>query len=68
MYRSLSPNDKPGNIIIKNASKKKFEYDVILNKWKESKIVTLTNQEKQILMLSMQGSTVEKNSQRAILS
>jgi DNA-binding CsgD family transcriptional regulator len=66
---SLSSNNNPGNIIIKNAKEKKFfEYNISLKKWNEQKIVRLNNQEKEILMLSSQGLTVERIAKELFLS
>lgn len=66
---SLSSNHKPGNIVIKNGRGKKiFEYDIVLKKWQERKIVRLNSQEKEILMLSSQGLTVEKIAKELFLS
>jgi DNA-binding NarL/FixJ family response regulator len=66
---SLSSNNKPGNIVIKNKKERlMFDYDVALKKWNEQKIVRLNNQEKEILMLSCQGFTVERIAQELYLS
>ena len=66
---SLSSNKNPGNIVIKNAKEKKFfEYDISLKKWNEQKVVRLNNQEKEILMLSSQGLTVERIAKELFLS
>ena len=66
---ALSSNNNSGNIIIKNAKEKKaFEYDISLKKWNQQKVVRLSNQEKEILMLSSQGLTVEKIAKELFLS
>lgn len=67
---SFSSNDKPGNIVItKNGDEKKmFEYALNTKKWNESKKVKLNYQEKEILMLSIQGFTVKEIGQRLYLS
>jgi DNA-binding CsgD family transcriptional regulator len=66
---SLSSNNKPGNIVIKNKKEQvMFDYDVALKKWNEQKIVKLNNQEKEILMLSCQGFTVERIARELYLS
>jgi DNA-binding CsgD family transcriptional regulator len=66
---SLSSNNKPGNIVIKNKKERLiFDYDVALKKWNEQKIVRLNNQEKEILMLSCQGYTVERIARELYLS
>lgn len=66
---SLSSNNKSGNIFIKNAKEKKtFEYDTDLKKWNEEKVVRFNNQEKEILILSSQGFTVEGIAKELFLS
>lgn len=66
---SLSTNNKPGNIVIKNTKGQNiFEYDVALKKWNEQKIGRLNNQEKEILMLSSRGFTVERIAKELFLS
>jgi len=66
---SLSSNNKPGNIVIKNTKKQTiFEYDLVLEKWIEQKIVRLNNQEKEILMLACQGHTVQRIAKELFLS
>lgn len=66
---SLSSNNKPGNIVIKNAKEKKFfEYDISLKKWNEQKLVRLNNREKEILILSNRGLTVEEVAKELFLS
>lgn len=66
---SLSSNNKPGNIVIKNTKEKKFfEYDISLEKWNEQKLVRLNNREKEILMLSNRGLTVEGVAKELFLS
>jgi DNA-binding CsgD family transcriptional regulator len=66
---SLSSNNKPGNIVIKNTKEQKiFEYDLALKKWNEQKIVKLNNQEKEILMLACQGQTVQRIAKELYLS
>ncbi|MBS1668908.1 MAG: helix-turn-helix transcriptional regulator [Bacteroidetes bacterium] len=66
---SPSSNLNAGNILLKNAlTNKLLEYDLTENKWKEGRIIKLNNQEKQILLLSIQGHTVEKIAQQIFLS
>lgn len=66
---SLSSNNKPGNIVIKNAKEKKiFEYDISLKKWNEQKLVGLNSREKEILMLSSRGFTVKGIAKELFLS
>jgi len=66
---SLSSNNKPGNIVIKNAKEKKFfEYDISLKKWNEQKLVRLNSREKEILILSNRGLTVEGVAKELFLS
>ena len=66
---SLSSNNKPGNIVIKNAKEKKvFEYDISLQKWNEQKVVRLNNQEKEILILSSRGLAAERIAKELFLS
>jgi DNA-binding CsgD family transcriptional regulator len=66
---SPSSNNKPGNIIIKNCSEKRlFEYDLETEQWHEHDAITLNRQERQILMLSMQGLTVEKIAKELFLA
>ncbi|HET7118601.1 MAG TPA: helix-turn-helix transcriptional regulator [Hanamia sp.] len=66
---SLSSNNNPGNIVIKNTKEEKvFEYDISLKKWNEQKVVRLNNREKEILMLSSRGLTVERIAKELFLS
>lgn len=66
---SLSPNKKPGNILIRNASEQiSLIYDLTEERWIEQGGVTLNNQEKEILALSSQGLTVEKIAAQMFLS
>lgn len=67
---SLSSNEKPGNIaIVKNGAEKKiFEYGLFTKKWHERKTVKLNEQEKEILILSTQGLTVQNIAKQLYLS
>lgn len=67
---SLSSNEKPGNIVItKNGAEKKiFEYALTTKKWNEIKTLKLNDQEKEILMLSVQGFTVKEIAEQLYLS
>ncbi|MBX3257659.1 MAG: helix-turn-helix transcriptional regulator [Chitinophagaceae bacterium] len=66
---SPSPNNKPGNIAIKTAADKKiYNYNLSTGKWEENTIVSLNSREKEILMLSIQGLTVEKIAKELYLS
>lgn len=66
---SLSSNSNPGNIVIKNTKKQMiFVYDLVLERWNEQKILRLNNQEKEILILSCQGHTVQRIANELFLS
>ena len=66
---SPSSNLSPGNILIKNSVENKvIEYDLSTEKWNECEVAKLNNQEKQVLLLSIQGYTVEKIAQQLFLS
>jgi DNA-binding CsgD family transcriptional regulator len=66
---SPSPNNRPGNITIKTAADKKiYNYNLTTGDWEENTIVSLSNREKEILMLSIQGLTVEKIAKELYLS
>jgi DNA-binding NarL/FixJ family response regulator len=55
--------------VIKNKKEQvMFDYDVALKKWNEQKIIKLNNREKEILMLSCQGFTVERIARELYLS
>lgn len=66
---SPSSNLTSGNFFIKNSAENTFlEFDLAANKWKETTAVKLNNQEKQILLMSVQGYTIEKIAQQLFLS
>ncbi len=66
---SPSSNLTPGNILLKNSVENNlWEYDLITNKWKEATTIKLKGMEKQILLMSIQGYTVEKIAQQLFLS
>ncbi|MDQ1090490.1 response regulator transcription factor [Siphonobacter sp. SORGH_AS_1065] len=55
-----SSNRTSGNIVIKNSTDdKRYEYDMNTNEWREISSVKLTSQEKQILLLAIQGYTID---------
>lgn len=56
-----SSNDAAGNIIIsKKDGSEVFEYDLVSKKWVVQKKIKLTQQEKEILTLSVQGFTMNE--------
>ena len=58
---SLSSNEKFGNIIMKKIGTDRFfEYTLQDHKWKERKKATLTSNEREVLMLSVQGYTMHE--------
>lgn len=66
---SPSSNVLPGNIVIKNSVENTlFKFDLIKGKWHEHPVVKLNIQEKEILMLSIQGFTAEKIANQLFLS
>ena len=66
---SVSSNDKAGNIIIRKIdSDKLFRYDLICKSWNEEANVRLTNIEKEILLLSLQGLTMNDIAKKIYLS
>jgi len=67
---SLASHDKPGSIVmVKNSAQKKaLEYKLTTKKWTERKDVKLNGQEKEILILSVQGFTVKEIADRLFLS
>ncbi|MFT4092041.1 MAG: helix-turn-helix transcriptional regulator [Niabella sp.] len=66
---SPSSNDKPGNITITNYPEKRiFEYDLDTASWNEQEAVKLNRQERQILLLSIRGLTVEKIAKELFLA
>ncbi len=66
---SASSNAKPGSIFIKSAVENKLlEYDMATDKWNEFEVTKLNIQEKQVLLLSVQGLTVEKIAEKLFLS
>ena len=66
---SLSSNEKAGNIFIRRKGDDKiFEYDLRADQWKESKVIRLNKQEKEILVLSGQGLTMKMIAKKLFLS
>jgi DNA-binding CsgD family transcriptional regulator len=66
---SLSSNNQAGNVRFKNSELRKFyEFDLDRNEWKEITNVVLNNREKDILMLSVQGLTMDKIAAKLFLS
>src|SRR5690242_2194604 len=66
---SLSSNNQAGNVKFKNSELKKFyEFDLERNEWKESRNIVLNNREKDILVLSVQGLTMDKIAAKLFLS
>lgn len=67
---SFSSNDEPGNVVItKNIGEKTlFSLDLHTGKWSQQNITKLNRQEREILMLTIQGFTVEKMAKRMFLS
>ena len=66
---SLSSNDKSGNIEIKRKGENKvYRFDLTAEKWQERTMPKLNNQEREILMLSGQGFTMEKIAKELFLS
>lgn len=60
-----SSNDTAGNIIIsKKDGSETFEYDLISQKWIPQKKTKLTRQEKEILILSVKGLTMNEIAER----
>src|SRR5690625_4915721 len=57
---SLTSNDKAGNIIIrKKGAEKLYRYDIFTKRWNKEKMPELSNREKEVLILSGQGLTME---------
>ena len=66
---SLSTSKKSGNIkVIKNGDNKVFTYDLLKENWTSSKLVQLTDREKQILQYSTKGYTIKDISERIFIS
>ena len=66
---SLSSNDKAGNIKIKHVNQSYYhEYDMESEKWVERKMIKLNKHEKEILLLSSQGLTIEEIAKRLFVS
>lgn len=66
---SLSSNSESGNIKIKRKDENKIhEFDLTADKWLEQKIPKLNSQEREILILSGQGFTMEKIAKELFLS
>ena len=66
---SLSSNDQPGHIKIKRKGENKvYQFDLTADKWQEQTIPKLNSQEREILILSGQGLTMEKMAKKLFLS
>ena len=66
---SLSSNDKAGNVKIKNVNQPHYhEYDMAKDEWIERKMIRLNRHEKEILLLSSQGFTMEEIAKRLNVS
>lgn len=66
---SISSNKKAGNIRFKNSElNKSYEFNIEANEWHEVKMISLNNREKNILMLSAQGLTMEEIASQLFLS
>ncbi|MDR0793940.1 MAG: helix-turn-helix transcriptional regulator [Chitinophagaceae bacterium] len=66
---SVSSNEKAGNAFIqKIGSDKKFIYSTENKKWQSEKITKLTGIEKEILLLSIQGITMNEIAQKVNLT
>jgi DNA-binding CsgD family transcriptional regulator len=66
---SLSSNDRSGNIQIKRKGESRvYQFDLTADKWQEQTIPKLSNQEREILILSGQGFTMEKIAKELFLS
>lgn len=66
---SMSANSKSGNIRFKSLQlKKNYEFDIDLNEWIEVVNVKLKRREKEILLYSAQGLTMEQIATRLYLS
>lgn len=66
---SFSSNDEPGNVVITNNSDGSiFLFDFNSLEWVQRNINKLNRQEREILMLTIQGFTVDKIAKRMFLS
>lgn len=66
---SLSSTGQPGNIKIKRKGENKvYHFDLTADKWQEQTIPKLNNQEREILILSGQGFTMERIAKELFLS
>ena len=67
---SFSSNDAPGNVVITkhSAERAQFFFDFSSGKWSERTIPRLNRQEREILMLTIQGFTVEMMANYMFLS
>lgn len=66
---SLSSSGKSGNINIKRKGENKvYQYDLATDEWREKTIPKLSNQEREILILSGQGFTMERIAKELFLS
>jgi DNA-binding CsgD family transcriptional regulator len=60
-YVSISNHDKPGNIEIRKIGQSSFwRYDMLLDRWMTVEGVKLSIGEKEVLLLSAQGMTVDE--------
>jgi DNA-binding CsgD family transcriptional regulator len=66
---SASSNSKPGNIFIReNNGDKIFQYDTEKKLWERQPRIKLTNTEKEVLLLSRQGLTMEEIAKRLFVT
>lgn len=66
---SLSSNKTSGNIEVYNQKQQKYwEFDITNNLWEEKEKIQLTQREREILQLSVQGYTVNEISEKAFIS
>lgn len=64
-YVSVSNNDRAGNIQIRKAGQSRYwYYEPTLDRWIEKEGVKLTDREKEVLMLSARGLTVDEIANR----
>lgn len=62
---ALSPNNEPGNIIMRKVdSNTYYEYSLSTHKWNEKRIAVLSQEEKDVLILSTQGYTMTEISEK----
>lgn len=64
-YVSISNHDRPGNIEVHKLAESDFwRYDMDLDRWILTEAVRLTDREKEVLLLSATGMTVESIAQK----